>query len=1345
VLSVPEGVFTDKIRVVLANQGQPRKLLVGAYCRGRLLDHHTVAFRANESMAVLLTPAANVSGVFRVTVFEERPGKQLVPVAERLIYRKPVERLDLTVTADRETYGPGDKVKLSLKAADEKGRGIPGIVVVSAVDLGLLKLADEKTARGLPTHFFLTTEVRQPEDLEYADFLVGPHPKAAVALDLLLGTQGWRRFAEQQDPAKFRREQKQDADRLLLAFGNALPQQTNLAEVAVLNVNKTFRPKWDALQEKLGAREGQDDESQKRALVAAQALTQRVAEKSTAAEAADERLAECKRDLLRYGLIAAAVLLSILSVLGFMVGMSRMAQGRPGGVPYFATGICSLMLLLLGVMGVAASVLLGRPQADPQMVAAHAKRAKEAFERPMAAPGRRLQEKADIPRWGADAKAFGDDVLGDRKKAGDFAPPQPAAPPMLAEMPAVAKGPDPNVRPEAINRVVPAPAMPMQPMPGMPGGGQGLGMMGGGGFGGQGGMGMMGGGFGMQGGGMMGGGFGMQGGGMMGGMPGGPVAGFQPFPDRAQAGGGAGAGRGPAIGGPGGFRGMPPGKMRPPGFGMGGEEGRQLLMQLDEAERQLRRQGKFDEIAQLRMRLEDRRARALPAVLPPLVVREYAHRHVPAADNIRRDFAETLYWHPVLVLPGDKQTEVAFDLSDSVTRYQVTVWGHTLGGRLGATTAEIASRLPFSVSPKVPVEVTRSDKITLPVTLANDSGKSLSVQLGAQAKNLEILGPAEKQLAVDAGKRVRQLFSFRPSILEGTATVNFVGRSEPLGVDRVEEAFKVVPEGFPIVGSRSDLLEGVAVHEVTLPETWVKGTLKLQAQVFPSTLADLQKGLEAMLREPGGCFEQSSSSNYPNVMILSYLKESDQANPELEKRARQLLQNGYGRLTSFECIDPQQAQTRRGYEWFGQTAPPHEALTAYGLLQFRDMAKVHPVDAAMMERTKKYLLAQRDGQGGFKRNARALDTFGRAPQNITNAYIVWALTEGGGEDNLDLEMNKLLAEAKTSKDPYFVALVALGQLNRGKTAEGIDLLKALREQQKEDGRLSGASMSITGSGGRDLEIETTALALLGWLKANRPADFNDNVRKAARWVGQQRGGYGGFGSTQSTILALKALIAHTRSNKTIAADADLVLYVNGKEVGRKHFAAGTREELAVSVDESAGLKPGKNTVRVEMKKNNLPHTLTWSYRTLKPANPAACPVHLTTKLDRNEAAEGQTVRLSATVENKSGKGQGMAVAILGLPGGLIVPEDMKQLKEMAALREDGTKPGLIAAFEIRGRELVLYWRDLAPGQKIEVSVDLICRIPGEYRGPASRAYLYYNADHKFWTEPLAVNVTPRGE
>ena len=77
---------------------------------------------------------------------------------------------------------------------------------------------------------------------------------------------------------------------------------------------------------------------------------------------------------------------------------------------------------------------------------------------------------------------------------------------------------------------------------------------------------------------------------------------------------------------------------------------------------------------------------------------------------------------------------------------------------------------------------------------------------------------------------------------------------------------------------------------------------------------------------------------------------------------------------------------------------------------------------------------------------------------------------------------------------------------------------------------------------------------------------------------------------------------------------------------------------------------------------------------------------------------------------------------------------------VARLRNDGTERGPIDFFEIRGRELILYWRDLAPNKKIEVNLDLIARVPGQYRGPASRGYLYYNADHKHWIDPIEVVI-----
>ena len=115
--------------------------------------------------------------------------------------------------------------------------------------------------------------------------------------------------------------------------------------------------------------------------------------------------------------------------------------------------------------------------------------------------------------------------------------------------------------------------------------------------------------------------------------------------------------------------------------------------------------------------------------------------------------------------------------------------------------------------------------------------------------------------------------------------MRFRGRCEPFGADSVERTFRSFRRASRSSAPQSDMLEGIARTRSCCPETWVKGTLKCQVQVFPSTLADLQKGLEALLREPDGCFEQTSTSNYPNVLILNYLKESD-ADPARGRAAR---------------------------------------------------------------------------------------------------------------------------------------------------------------------------------------------------------------------------------------------------------------------------------------------------------------------------------------------------------------------------------------------------------------------------------------------------------------------------
>ena len=414
------------------------------------------------------------------------------------------------------------------------------------------------------------------------------------------------------------------------------------------------------------------------------------------------------------------------------------------------------------------------------------------------------------------------------------------------------------------------------------------------------------------------------------------------------------------------------------------------------------------------------------------------------------------------------------------------------------------------------------------------------------------------------------------------------------------------------------------------------------------------------------------------------------------------------------------------------------------------MARVHPVDAAMVARTKAYLLSRRDGKGGFEKNARALDTFGYAPVEITNAYIVWALTESERKDATQSDLTKeidaihaLAQEGKWSTDSYYLGLVANSLINRGKKAEGIALLKRLAKKQDKDGAVAGAETSITKSSGQALLIETTGLAMLGWIKVNETGEFRVNLDLSSKWLGSQKNGFGAYGSTQSTILTLKALIEYARTQKRATESGVIRVIIDGAEVAKKNFTTESVGPITIEIPDAEKYAAKRDIdIRIETDaKQSYPCTVSWEARARKPQSSAECPLTLTTVLDKAAVTEGETLRLSAKITNTADKEHGMVTAIIGIPAGLKIPEDMKQLKALTERPEGGRET--VSYFEIRGRELILYWRGMAPKQIVDVTIDLIADFPGEFRGPASRVYLYYGAEHKRWVDPVDAKVTAK--
>jgi hypothetical protein len=274
VMTVLDPVTTpgQPIRVRLQATGPARNLVVGAYIRGRLAEMQRVTVQAGNATEIkLLANDEPRGGVTRITVFQEPDpaalkandlkANDLIPVAERLVFRRPGERLTLSVKAGEPgtAFAPGSPVDLTISAQDEKGNPAAAILWAAVVNSAI---TPSSTDRSLPTHFLLAGEIQTPDDLEYADFLLTDHPQAANALDLVLATQGWRKFVEQQSLAGLLREPKRKlAAESLLVMNGSYPVP---AEVATTREHRrlveTYRPRYEAAEKEVAtARKVRDE------------------------------------------------------------------------------------------------------------------------------------------------------------------------------------------------------------------------------------------------------------------------------------------------------------------------------------------------------------------------------------------------------------------------------------------------------------------------------------------------------------------------------------------------------------------------------------------------------------------------------------------------------------------------------------------------------------------------------------------------------------------------------------------------------------------------------------------------------------------------------------------------------------------------------------------------------------------------------------------------------------------------------------------------------------------------------------------------------------------------------
>src|SRR3954468_23799569 len=226
--------------------------------------------------------------------------------------------------------------------------------------------------------------------------------------------------------------------------------------------------------------------------------------------------------------------------------------------------------------------------------------------------------------------------------------------------------------------------------------------------------------------------------------------------------------------------------------------------------------------------------------------------------------------------------------------------------------------------------------------------------------------------------------------------------------------------------------------------------------------------------------EQTSSAAYPNILVVDYVKKARVASPEILMKAEQYLNVGYQKLLTFE-------RPGGGFDWWG-SGEPLVWLSAYGLQEFNDMAKVYPIDRGVIDRTQKWLLTQRAADGTWSKiggtHGETIERMGD-PKLLLTSYVVWALLDSGTPKNqVKKSIEYIRDNVKKADNAYILALsanaLAAFDSNDDSTLEVLKVLEKKREDNAAEKTcfFPAGGQSLSYARGDSLTVETTALTAL---------------------------------------------------------------------------------------------------------------------------------------------------------------------------------------------------------------------------------------------------------------------------
>jgi len=722
--------------------------------------------------------------------------------------------------------------------------------------------------------------------------------------------------------------------------------------------------------------------------------------------------------------------------------------------------------------------------------------------------------------------------------------------------------------------------------------------------------------------------------------------------------------------------------------------------------------------------------------------------------RVRSYFPEALYINPEIITDQDGRASIVVPIADSITTWRMAMIASTQHGALGTSASSLKVFQDFFADLDLPVTLTQGDQVSIPVAIYNYSGSPGEVSVKLQPDDWFSLvnDDSEKSVQVDSGRVGAAQFTLqarRIGKFKLTLTANMQGQANR--ADIVVREIEVIPNGRELSQVSNGRLENTVQQAVSFPANALPDASKIFVRLYPGPLSQVVEGMDSLLRMPYGCFEQTSSSTYPNVLALDYMKRTKKLTPEVHAKAEGFISTGYQRLLTFEVPGG-------GFSWFG-SAPANKILTAYGLMEFSDMSKVYDVDPKLIERTQAWLASQQQEDGSWKPDTEFIN------EGVTNrynsdvlritAYLAWSLENTGYQGEAVERAKKFIESHLSAKmDAYTLAVVAnfAVEYKRGEAGDDRDFtrqaMQLLLDARTEKDELTSWDAEETGfhGMGTSASVETTGLAVQALLKWG---EASGTARKALAYIASKKDAGGDWGTTQATIMALRALLLASEKG---GADTQgtLEVLLNGADiVGASSAGPGPNAvRPAVESEKSSEEteKIGKamqivNTVELRFEgKGGLAYQIVGSYFLPWAEKPAGEALSIDVAYDRTHLAQDDIATATATIKNNLDKTANMVMVDLGIPPGFdLLSEDLEDYQEKSASR----KSGHLSKFSLTATQAILYFDSFAPGDTVTVKFRLRAKYPIRARTFQSRVYEYYDPEVSAVAPPVQLEVRKR--